>query len=247
MTHCILLRGLAREHAHWGDFTDQLQVMQPSWQIHCLDLPGFGDFAQQASPTTIAGLADHIESLLPEDNTPKVAIALSLGGMVALELLARGAIQYAVAINTSSLINPFWQRIKPSALPSMTAALLSPSTKLQERLVLQQVCNNKTLAAQHLPQWLNIQAKRPMTKSNAVRQLIAASRFEPPQIEYGEKLTLLASASDKLVSVECSKRLAAHYRAKLIVHPSAGHDLPLEDPEWVLEHSLNAINSSANY
>lgn len=240
MTHCILLRGLAREHAHWGDFADKLQVMQPSWQLQCLDFPGFGHCLDQSSPTSIAGLADHIENLLPEDNTPIVVIALSLGGMVALELLARNAVAHVVAINTSSLANPFWQRFKLSALPRMLGALLSPSVKWQEQLVLQQVCNNNALVTQHLPEWLAIQAKRPMTKSNTVRQLIAASRFEPPQNLDGERLTLLASTNDKLVSVECSKRLAAHYRAKLIIHPSAGHDLPMEDPEWVLEHCLNS-------
>ena len=47
-------------------------------------------------------------------------------------------------------------------------------------------------------------------------------------------LTLvLASALDQLVSPACSKSLAQHWSATLRIHPSAGHDMALDDGPWV--------------
>jgi hypothetical protein len=46
---------------------------------------------------------------------------------------------------------------------------------------------------------------------------------------------VLASRADRLVDGSCSRALA--YRvpgARLAEHDSAGHDLPLDDPEWVV-------------
>lgn len=245
--HCVLLRGLAREAAHWGDFIDQLQVAQPHWHIQCVDFPGFGTEWLSASPTNISGIADHVESLLPREKSnasgitrPTLVIALSLGGMVALDLLARKSIDHAVLINSSSNLNPAWQRMKPRALPSMLAALLTPSITQQEKWILHQVCNSPETRLHTLPHWLRIQKKRPISRSNTVRQLLAAARYTAPSYLEGTKLTLLASQRDKLVSVTCSQKLAKEFRAKVVLHPLAGHDIPLEDPDWVIDHCINA-------
>ena len=44
---------------------------------------------------------------------------------------------------------------------------------------------------------------------------------------------LLASRNDGLVDVRCSRGLAAAWKVPLVEHASAGHDIPLDDPEWV--------------
>jgi predicted alpha/beta hydrolase family esterase len=46
-------------------------------------------------------------------------------------------------------------------------------------------------------------------------------------------LLVLASAADTLVDPRCSIRLAHAWDAELRTHPTAGHDLPLDDAEWV--------------
>ena len=46
----LLLRGLARESGHWGDFVNQLQVAFPKATINTLDLAGTGQFHHQKSP-----------------------------------------------------------------------------------------------------------------------------------------------------------------------------------------------------
>src|SRR5690554_7628397 len=38
--HWILLRGLTRERAHWGDFPERLRAAFPDQHFHLVDLPG---------------------------------------------------------------------------------------------------------------------------------------------------------------------------------------------------------------
>ena len=56
----ILLRGLARESAHWGAFVPLLQSTFPDAQITLLDLPGTGCFHLETSPNTIKAITDQV-------------------------------------------------------------------------------------------------------------------------------------------------------------------------------------------
>ena len=67
-----------------------------------------------------------------------------------------------------------------------------------------------------------------------MRQLLAAMRHRPPPRRPPVRMLLLASAQDALVSPRCSQRIAADWYLPLAMHPDAGHDLPLDDPQWLL-------------
>jgi pimeloyl-ACP methyl ester carboxylesterase len=70
---------------------------------------------------------------------------------------------------------------------------------------------------------------------NVVRQLVAAVRYRADP-DLPVPLLVLASQNDRMVDPSASRAIA--YRvpgATLKEHPSAGHDLPLDDPQWVLE------------
>jgi len=47
---------------------------------------------------------------------------------------------------------------------------------------------------------------------------------------------LFVSENDHFVSSSCSKNLAKSWGCELHIHPWAGHDLPLDDPDWIIEH-----------
>ena len=65
-------------------------------------------------------------------------------------------------------------------------------------------------------------------------QLLGAARFVPPPPDViGAKLTFIGSRHDRLVSMRCTRDLAAFYSCAPIEHPWAGHDLPLDDPDWL--------------
>jgi pimeloyl-ACP methyl ester carboxylesterase len=44
---------------------------------------------------------------------------------------------------------------------------------------------------------------------------------------------VLASAGDRLVDPGCSRSLAKAWKLPIAVHPTAGHDLALDDGPWV--------------
>jgi hypothetical protein len=68
-----------------------------------------------------------------------------------------------------------------------------------------------------------------------VRQLAAALRFRIPRGGHRANLLVVASASDRLVDPACSVLLARRWKVPLRVHPSAGHELALDDPEWLAD------------
>ncbi|WP_420538500.1 alpha/beta fold hydrolase [Marinobacter subterrani] len=64
--------------------------------------------------------------------------------------------------------------------------------------------------------------------------------FDRPPANPPKSLTLLlASRADRLVSSRCSSQLARLWGCDLVEHPWAGHDLPPDDPDWVLAQLLN--------
>jgi hypothetical protein len=67
-----------------------------------------------------------------------------------------------------------------------------------------------------------------------VRQLYAASRFRAPASLPLPTLAL-GTRGDRFVDPRCTERLAAHFGLPVRWHDTAGHDLPADAPEWVIE------------
>jgi pimeloyl-ACP methyl ester carboxylesterase len=235
----ILLRGLARESRHWGDFVEKFQRALPDQRVVLLDLPGNGVFNLQGSPWRVMDMVEHCRSQLASQSIPAPyhLLTLSLGGMVAVawaqaysqEVLAQ------VLINTS--MRPFcsfYQRLRPANfLDLLTLLLHFGGSRQWERTVLNMTSNCKDESV--LPHWVAVQMSRPVSRVNAFRQLLAAARFRATQDPPPVPTLLLASELDRLVSVQCSKSMANHWHCPLQVHDSAGHDLPLDDGAWVAQ------------
>jgi pimeloyl-ACP methyl ester carboxylesterase len=237
----ILLRGLTRESRHWGDFLEQFQHVLPSAQIMALDLPGNGRLNQQRSPLRIQDMVAHCRAQLVSCNIapPYNILAMSMGAMVAVawsEVYPQ-EVAAQVLINTSMRpFSPFYHRLLPAnytLLLKLTLAGAAP--EVWERAVLQLTSNRSHDDHDDdiLPRWLALRQETPVSRSNAVRQLIAAARFHAPLVKPPVPTLLLASELDHLVSVNCSKTLACNWQCGLRVHGSAGHDLPLDDGPWV--------------
>jgi pimeloyl-ACP methyl ester carboxylesterase len=82
--------------------------------------------------------------------------------------------------------------------------------------------------------WCAIRRARPVGVANALRQLVAAARFQAPLAAPVPTL-LLTSAGDRLADPRCSADIARRWACPLVVHSEAGHDLPLDDPAWVVQ------------
>lgn len=245
MTTWVLLRGLARESRHWGDFPRCLQAELPRGErVVAVDLPGNGTLHSAASPTRVRAMVEACRGQLAAQcaRPPYAVIALSMGAMVALDWSHAypGELQACVLINTSfGGSSPFWRRLRPSSYGPLLKLLLPALSQLaRERLVLALTSADAGRHAHLPPRWARFASQRPVSRANVLRQLAAAGLYRPPAVPPPVPVMLLASANDRLVSPRCSHAYASRWALPLQVHPASGHDLPLDDPAWVIGQSL---------
>lgn len=235
MSTWVLLRGLIRERRHWGEFPALLAETLHT-RVVTPDLPGNGSLFRQDSPTHIAGMVEHCRAALAaqDDAPPYHVLALSLGAMAACDWAQRYPQELAgcVLINTSLRpFSPFWHRLRPCNYPALLYRALGGDGEALERLILR--LTSRRADARVLHDWLRYRRECPVSKRNALRQLLAAMRYRALRAAPAVPLLMLAGAADALVDPKCSQALAGAWSAPLAVHPDAGHDLPLDDGPWV--------------
>jgi pimeloyl-ACP methyl ester carboxylesterase len=241
VTNWVLLRGLTREARHWGRFPTVLEAACPGAGITTPDLPGAGRHHGQASPASVAGLLAGVREELRAAGSPPPyhLLGLSLGGMVALEWATRHPEEIAgcVLINTSLRpLSPFFQRLRPRHYPTLLGAAFGPAgVEARESLILGLTSRLAADRPALVQAWSAWRRECPVSAGNTLRQLAAAARYHLPPGPPPLPMLVLAAAQDTLVAPACSARLAEAWGLPLAVHSEAGHDLPLDDPEWVAE------------
>jgi pimeloyl-ACP methyl ester carboxylesterase len=250
MTGWVLLRGLMREQRHWGDFPAHCRAALKT-PLTCLDFAGNGHFHARTSASTVAGMVEDIRSQLGQLKMapPYRVLALSLGAMVAVEWAAQypAELEKVVLINTSlAPFNPFYQRLRPRNYPALLRALLTGSLEQREALILRLTSTHygSQREAAILAQWITYARQCPVTRTNILRQLLAAIRYRATPDKPAPDLLLLAGQRDALVNVQCSKTLAQRWHCALRLHPDAGHDLPLDDATWVIEQITDWLDDT---
>lgn len=248
MSRWIFLRGLTRDSRHWGEFPAEFQRAFPEADIVLLDLPGNGRLYPMQSPDTIPAMVDYCRNALRARHCapPYHVLAMSLGAMVSVDWADRYPEELAacVLINTSLRpFSPFYQRLRPANYPVILKLLLSGTDASDwEDKILRMTSNLAEKAAnraQIVADWTQWRTECPVSHDNALRQLRAASRYLAPTHKPPPPLLVLASANDRLVSPDCSRRLAQRWQTDFAEHPVAGHDLPLDDGPWVV-HQVRA-------
>jgi pimeloyl-ACP methyl ester carboxylesterase len=238
MSRWIFLRGLSRDSRHWGDFPDVFRQSIPDAEVLSMDLPGNGLRNGEPSPSSVTGmLADCRQTLASRGiDGPVNLFAMSLGAMVAVEWAVRYPQEIArcVLINTSLRgFNPFYQRMRPRNYPGLLRMVLFPTDRRWETTVLTMTSARRD--PEIVRRWMALRAEHRVSAANVLRQLLAAARYRSPINRPATPLLLLGSSSDRLVNITCSRAIADRWAAPLIEHPTAGHDLPLDDADWVVE------------
>lgn len=234
----LLLRGLVREQRHWLKLPQQLAA-QFKLPVICLDIPGCGALYQQPSPGRIEQMRQSLQQQLaanyPQYRQARLHLcAISMGGMLALDwaVAAPGQVASLVLINSSSALSPFWQRLRPANYLTLLRCALSQQPEQREPLIWQLTSNQLPQRAV-VAQWIQFARQYPVSKANALRQLWAAARFRP-EVKPQCPVFVMASQADRLVDWRCSARLAAWLNTEIRLHSEAGHDLPLDDPAWLV-------------
>lgn len=238
--HWLFLRGLGREKRHWHPFLELFQKRVPEDTIIAIDLPGTGEFSSIHSPKRIDEISEFIKNKIP--STDKINIvAISLGAMVAMDLSLKinSGLNGLFLINCSTRLNPFYERLQPSAIIYLLKAGILPSPNQREKTILDLVCNHHESRRDLLQHWIEIQDSAPVSLPDIVSQLIAAAKYKPEVKKLRELPGVsITSRKDRMVSFKCSVKLSAATGWPLRINESAGHDLPADDPEWLIEQLL---------
>jgi pimeloyl-ACP methyl ester carboxylesterase len=236
----LLLRGLLRESSHWGDFPKVFAAGLGA-ELHCLDLPGMGQAIDEACPYSVAELGDSVRRRwlqLPGAGQEDWGIlSLSLGSMVSMDWSARHPQDFEaqVLINASaSDVALPWKRFSWTQFPRVARILTARDPVLRELEVLamtsQRHADNRNLAER----WAALAPPKRRLLETGVAQLFAAARFKRPKT-FGVPTLVLVSQKDELVSPACSYRISYDAGCPLRANLEAGHDLPLDDPQWILD------------
>ena len=259
----ILLRGLMRESRHWGRFTTVLQENNPKDRIISIDWPGNGQLHQHDSHARIETMVAHLRHTLAEQDLrpPYHVIAISLGAMAAVDWCQThpDEISKCILINTSlQPFSRFYHRLSPRNYLALLLVLLLNDKAKKEKIILN--ITSQTRPPASLQQWISYQEQYPISRKNALRQLSAAMHYRAPSQQPAVPMLLLNAARDQLVNPRCSNDLITHWNRAgtchkgmltLRTHPTAGHDLPLDDADWIIstirdwmhqQQEHNAIN-----
>lgn len=235
----LLLRGLAREAAHWGSFVDRLKELPFVGSVECVDLPGAGKFNKLTSPLSIAENAEFVLSRLDEEVEKRVIFSVSLGSMVAVEMLQKrpDLFEMAFVMNTSfANLSPLYHRLQLQAFKQfLRIGRAGDDLQKREYEVVKMVSNFSDRWLPVSQAWADIAEKRPMLFKNFARQLVAAATYKIAKERPEVPIVVLRSLKDKMVDPSCSEALASHWDLPMESHPRGGHDLCIDDPEWVIE------------
>jgi len=246
----VLLRGLSREARHWGDVPQRLQALTGR-AVHCIDLPGNGIDWRLTSPVRVRDMAVHVRQRLQAQGVtgPVHVVGLSMGAMVAVDWATNwpDELRSLVLINSSLRGFSAWhQRLRLPAVVRLLGLLLSPASDARwESTLFDLTSRCPALREATVLDWLAIRRAHPVTRLNALRQLLAAARYWAPAQAPRVPLLVLSGEGDQLVSPACSAAMAAHWQVPRRAHPQAGHDLPLDAPQWLLDE-LNAWVGAAS-
>ncbi len=235
----FLLRGLAREEAHWGRFMTDLQTQFPKSEIQTIDLPGAGRNAHMRAPLSVADYAKFVRLRFQElrsHDKPVFILATSLGAMVVNEWIRQDpqGVHGVVLINTSMKgCSPIYRRLRPEAYKHLAQILREKDAERREHKILQLVSNRPETYSAIAQEWAKIHRERPILRETFVRQIYAASRYAPVMTLPPVPVLLLNSLTDRMVHPSCSQAIAKKWNCELRRHPTAGHDMTLDAGPWV--------------
>lgn len=237
----ILLRGLARETGHFGEFTPLVRREMPEATVVPLDFPGTGTRLSEATPKTIGELVERLRDeakakVLP--GKPLFVFGMSMGGMVAMEWADRYPAETSGIVVVASSASNVSQPLARFSLRGVGAAaanrFLTKDPFAREARMVRLLMHTRARHEEATKLWGEIARDRPLSGDAVRTQVRAAARWRAPEALKVPAL-FLVGARDKLVDPRCTIALARRFRTHAVVHPDAGHDLTTDAGPWAIE------------
>ncbi len=239
----IGLRGLARGNVHWGDFSDILKRQNNNSLFIPLEMAGNGERAIETSSMNPEDVIkdlrqqckNRVKALGFDDNVKVNLVALSLGGMIALKWaeLFPEEVENVFVVNSSlKQLSPLSERLLPRNYLKIVKMILFDDIREREEGILRITSNYYSLTKSHLPQFISSEKTHSFRVINFFRQLILAFRIRI-SIPLAARVIIVCSQNDRLVSAKCSQAIAKVFNCEIHINNYAGHDLPLDDGEWL--------------
>lgn len=231
----VLIRGLIRSKFHWGTFPEKLKKDLNIKAVECVELAGNGYLADQFTPEKIEEALLDLKKQLPPDLKNFGIIGISLGGMLATKWaqLYPHEVSHLVLINSSSSLSPFYKRLNPAQYAGIIKNLAIFNPAAIEKFILSATSNQTENWLPLIKNYSEFQKEHPVSLSNFIQQLKLTSQVDFSDVPKSRNL-VLTSKTDRLVSYECSKAIAEVWNCKIEFNDHAGHDLPLDDADWVI-------------
>ncbi len=252
--HVFLVRGLTRESGHWGDFDAFLKKNIPDVQIHFLDLPGAGKFVHFRASSKMNRMVDfmrsHSSELIGSISEPKIILATSLAGMMAVDWITRYPDDFQGLIMVGSSFKKICsakERVHKRVLGDMIRILISSDIEKRERLIINVNSNQPQNHHKILHEWIKIQSDRKMTRMNILRQTLAGMRFRTIENKLELPVLIVGSKADRMVCPECIKKTQNVFGGTLVWHETSGHGIALDVPEWLAQISADWIGTKFNH
>jgi pimeloyl-ACP methyl ester carboxylesterase len=205
------------------------------------EIPGNGQKFKEKSPHSIGVMVDDLRSdwLRDKSSEPQIILSMSLGTMITTDWLSRYPDDFSAAILMNGSLkgySPLTKRLRFNLYPSIARLLVSSDIAKIEKSILSLVSNRHAADTRLLDKWIKIQQQRPVSRANAIRQLLSAAKYTPPTSRPTQAPILIINGlMDRLVHPDCSASIAQRWGVPLVSHPTAGHDITLDEPEWVIE------------
>jgi len=242
----VLLRGLIRESGHWDGF-DKLLGDRYSASVRLIDLPGAGVRYKELCPFSVDKVIESFRDQLGPKTLKRFFMGLSLGGMVGIRWLQLYPKDFDGAVIINSSVRKFsspLHRMKIKIILHGLRLMTKSSVEKREAFILE-IMSNQTQEkkAEVLKNWIQVQKERPVGLRNTCRQFLLAATHRMDDAAPKSPLLLLRAMGDQIVSPQCSMDIHQKWRSPIFSHPTSGHDLTLDDPEWTLEKISEWRNS----
>ncbi len=235
----IFLRGLTRGNIHWSHFPEVFKTYCPDAEMEFLEIPGNGYTSNEITPVDSKQVVEYLraKSQFVQKGESFNLCGISLGGMIALKWieLYPKEIESLNVINSSlAQFSPFYKRLIPNNYETLLRAIFSEDTNYQEEVILKITSNKFEQTKNNVPGYAEFSSQHKMKRLNFLRQIVMAKNIQIESVPF-VPFKIISSRQDRLVHYTCSREIFRNLGGVQYIHPSAGHDLPLDEPEWLSE------------